>query len=1047
MTKLFQIIFLLLLNIATLFGQEEQELVITDSISARLVYDSAAALIESGQFLLGIPLVEQSLAYYEQQNKLADVLESHYFLSFCYRQLSEWEKGIHAGKNGLALIAFETTDKELIGTKIQLLDNLGTIYLRMGNYKDALIYYEKGLIESSKSFGESSEVTGRSIMSMGLFHLNTGGFEEAENYFQQSSTIHQDLGTAQTPNAANVYVNLATAQLYLNNYKKALENIDKSIPIYLKEFGENYYILANSYQLKGLIFLSWKENNAALDYFLKAINISRKSYGENSVFTLLLEKDIGSIYQEEGDYSAALSAFQNSLHILEKNESLGAIFYKAVYGSLGIAYTGLGNYEEALVYQLKALAIIETDSTFTDFEKGKTLYNIGLIYEEQDKTPLALNYIWNSQQTISKVSEQHPHLKKNFYRLTEIYLEQQKLDSALLCVEKGIQLICPIPSKDTKYELPTCNGDYSSSTDINTEIQLLDRRVQILQKLWQKEPQDIALLKTAMATCQWGVGFLINRNKLYDFSLNNSTGFDLLNLTKSGFRISELLYEQTQEESYLQNALEFAELGKGIQLEEAINMAKIKSFAGIPDSLLEREKDLKRAKTLYAAHLQTALEEEDSINIIHFRDEKLFLTNRLLEGIQKEMKEISPKYAATQTNWLTTIKKKELQNTLAENTLFVEYIFPHTEAQEQEIAIICIDKKGGMNIYSVPMIADLESIIKSFNQVLQSVYLTRKDKQKQFIQQSHELYQQFVQPIEHQLIGKDKIVVIGEEITNYLPFEVLIKSNKIAPFKDLAYLIKEVEVSYHYSGKLWLDNQIERTTSYSGDLLAFAPVFSDESKANAKPVVSRSTTTTAFRAYDKNGDFIPLYHTQKEVETIEKMFKGNGNKDTKVLLFEQANEENLKEQLEKDYQYIHIASHSFSNIDAPDFSGIACYQNESDTLQKEDELLYVGEVYNLDISADLVVLSSCESGFGQIVAGEGMMGLNRSFVYAGVPNVLFSLWKVNDKSSSEFMIDFYKNRLDGQSYGAALRATKLKLIQESSTASPNIWSSFLLMGQ
>ena len=105
------------------------------------------------------------------------------------------------------------------------------------------------------------------------------------------------------------------------------------------------------------------------------------------------------------------------------------------------------------------------------------------------------------------------------------------------------------------------------------------------------------------------------------------------------------------------------------------------------------------------------------------------------------------------------------------------------------------------------------------------------------------------------------------------------------------------------------------------------------------------------------------------------------------------------------------------------------------------------EIYNLQINSDLVVLSSCESGLGELLTGEGMMGLNRSFVYAGVPNVIFSLWKVLDQVGSEMMIEFYKEVLSGKSYSAALRATKLKMLANEATASPEFWSAFLLIGR
>ena len=95
-----------------------------------------------------------------------------------------------------------------------------------------------------------------------------------------------------------------------------------------------------------------------------------------------------------------------------------------------------------------------------------------------------------------------------------------------------------------------------------------------------------------------------------------------------------------------------------------------------------------------------------------------------------------------------------------------------------------------------------------------------------------------------------------------------------------------------------------------------------------------------------------------------------------------------------------------------------------------------------------MVLSSCESGIGKLLEGEGMLGLNRSFINAGIPNVMYSLWKVNDAKSSELMIEFYRKILESnKSYSAALRAAKLKLISKKETALPLYWSGFVLIGR
>ncbi|MGB0864837.1 MAG: CHAT domain-containing protein, partial [Saprospiraceae bacterium] len=113
-----------------------------------------------------------------------------------------------------------------------------------------------------------------------------------------------------------------------------------------------------------------------------------------------------------------------------------------------------------------------------------------------------------------------------------------------------------------------------------------------------------------------------------------------------------------------------------------------------------------------------------------------------------------------------------------------------------------------------------------------------------------------------------------------------------------------------------------------------------------------------------------------------------------------------------------------------------------------DGLLYTSEVYNLQLKTNLLVLSSCESGLGQLAKGEGMISTNRGFLYAGALNIMYSIWKVNDRYTYELMTGFYENMLEQMSYPQALRQAKLNMINKNRIAAiPTNWAGFLLLGQ
>jgi CHAT domain-containing protein len=197
-----------------------------------------------------------------------------------------------------------------------------------------------------------------------------------------------------------------------------------------------------------------------------------------------------------------------------------------------------------------------------------------------------------------------------------------------------------------------------------------------------------------------------------------------------------------------------------------------------------------------------------------------------------------------------------------------------------------------------------------------------------------------------------------------------------------------------------------------------------------------------------------LPYSEVEVDSLVSLFTRHGI-EAKALLREQATEEMFRASMEN-YRYIHIATHGLINPEKPELSGLVFWKEESgqkdqmhqiSIAEKEnDGVIYTKEVFNLKMHADLVTLSACETGAGLLAKGEGLLSFVRGFTYAGIPNMLISLWKVNDKITADFMMDFYQGVLSGDSYPAALRKAKLKAISKEDSSFPAFWGNFVLIG-
>jgi len=183
--------------------------------------------------------------------------------------------------------------------------------------------------------------------------------------------------------------------------------------------------------------------------------------------------------------------------------------------------------------------------------------------------------------------------------------------------------------------------------------------------------------------------------------------------------------------------------------------------------------------------------------------------------------------------------------------------------------------------------------------------------------------------------------------------------------------------------------------------------------------------------------------TESEVKEISQLFASRNFKNT-IFIRQQADEKVAKSGTLKDYSYLHFATHGIVDERSPELSRIFL-QSNSDS---EDGNLFTGEIYNLELNANLVTLSACQTGLGKISKGEGVIGLSRALVYAGAKSIIVSFWSVADESTAQLMADFYRQMLEHpeSNYSQNLRNAKLALMKTEKYNSPYYWAPFVLIG-
>jgi CHAT domain-containing protein len=299
----------------------------------------------------------------------------------------------------------------------------------------------------------------------------------------------------------------------------------------------------------------------------------------------------------------------------------------------------------------------------------------------------------------------------------------------------------------------------------------------------------------------------------------------------------------------------------------------------------------------------------------------------------------------------------------------------------------------------------------------------------EYMDLAYSLYRVLLEPAEPFLAG-DKIVISPDNQLSYLPFETLITEEFRSPgllYREAPFALKRYRFSYIYSVTLSSET-MQRSRSLNNSLIAFAPSYKgveiDDSLLISWPSL--------------RGEIRELPYAIAEAEDVVSQCGGRS------FIGKDAAEGAFKREA-KNFKIIHLAMHTLVDDNRPAFSKMLFTTGNGDG---EDGMLNTYEVYSLPLKAMMVVLSSCNTGSGMLVNGEGILSLARGFIYAGSRSAVMSLWAVDDISASEVMHSFYRNLRSGQTKSSALRNARLSYLDDAlqKRSHPYYWSTLVIYG-
>ena len=728
------------------------------------------------------------------------------------------------------------------------------------------------------------------------------------------------------------------------------------------------------------------------------------------------------MYQAEYQFSVGLiqdafASLKNSLQMLGKEKDISFVRNSLISNLRLIAhfYQRAEEYDSAIYYVKKAIALhIKNDPGIPG-----TYRFLGDIYYKHGKPDSALSYYTKSLNLSNqKFKDRHFTKSAALIGIGNVYRDRKLFDQAEGMYKEGLNNLL---SNETIY-----NINSFSSVNLSTLIMPAEGMRVLLEQArlfysWFQNNGYLGYLDSCIAML--GKALLLNdisRRELINIETKESKALLQTRITDLGVEASYKAFELSSNSAYLMNAFAFMEKSKGNILLDQVNEVSAKKFSGIPEDIQAKESRLKGELSVNKDRLLRAERSDEGYDDIKAEyDDKLREYMSLISELEQEY----PRYFKLKYD-VKTEQVKEVQGHLASNrTLLIQYFIGN-----DKIYMVGITKKQvimqvterndefDLNLYTLLKQLGNPDIIEVENDI--SIF-------REFNKTGRYLYNRILSPVLQELKSPVKeLIIIPDGYLSYLPFEVLLtkETNIQEPdYSLLPYLIKEYQISYDYSASLIIENVDVRQKTWKS-YVGYAPAYSN----------NINVSTGAPRQFNLSS----LYANKDEIEACKKIWKGVS------ISGKMATEKSFRDHSSK-INILHLATHTYLDDDDPQRS---CFAFTRDGQSSEDGLLYTYELYNMNILAKLAILSGCETGIGHIKKGEGIISLARAFKFAGCPNIIMSLWKVNDQTTKEIMITFNKLLKKGMEKDRALQQAKVAYLQGSKNLHPAFWSSFVIIG-
>lgn len=876
--------------------------------------------------------------------------------------------------------------------------------------------------------GDAYRMVGKSKAAAQCYRIGTDtlfkyGFDKTSQkvYFKYSILYGEMLDEAYGTQAA------LTENLWLKNQILRYVGYENEyMSILLGNIGTNYQHL-NNY-------------DSALHYSFQALEMKKKILGANDNQVALTATNIGYVYQEMGNYPKALEFYTLAKNIYETNNLSNKEGYAVLLNNLGNCYVILERYNEAATTLIKALTIAK--ELYGPYHSRVALIynNVGDCFNSAGEYRDAINMYKYAELIYTRLKlDSTENMGTVYSNLGKGYSNFNKLDSSLYYLNKAEGLYVKKFGKNfirllncynnfgavyvDKKDFAKANYYFTKALEIGN-LNYGNFFVQKFDIINNVALTHLFLQQYAAADSLVQQSFLI----LKDFVLNNTEGLteeekyafatNAFQLAWMGIDIRNKAQSSNLDNSWLANCVL---LYKGLTLE---------SKRGLLNKI-NNLKDTALINTAYQFLAYKKLLGNELLKPITARSKEVNTLQQKIDVLERKLTAGS----ATFRDWKKkfTINWQQVKESLAPNEVAVEFVAYNNMQKEKQYAALVIDKKTTnpvlVNLFAEKDFNKLLGKGSSQERAVKKIYRSTIGAKKE--QQSDSLYYLLWKPLENYLVGKEKIYFSADGIINNINLAALMQPNG----NRLCQQYQLIQLSSTRNITLPKNNISFNKIGIWGGIN-----YNDAN--NNTP-----------------GDFAYLEGTLQEAQALQQLFLSN-KKQTSITTGNNATEIHFKANAGK-YNIVHIATHGFFLSNHQKLQNQFAQSKEpllkSGLAFKGANVAWSGKTINADDdgiltayeitttaldSTQMVVLSACETGLGEITSGEGVYGLQRAFKMAGVNYLIMSLWQVPDLETKEFMETFYKYALQGKTIHDAFRATQIDMNKKYQ---PYQWAAFVLV--